>query len=141
MSTSPGILGADFPSLSESHGGRPLDALILPTNFSSLERHGSPVFVELQPANKKGVNMAIQENPVATILSMVGDEAEPELEQVTECRNKPVGGQQLNSDNTGGVEVMNRGKGTLVTVDVVDPSCSIIGHNQGEVEQGIIEKT
>ncbi|KAK8600429.1 hypothetical protein V6N12_050283 [Hibiscus sabdariffa] len=123
MSTSPGILGADFPSLSESHGGRPLDALILPTNFSSLERHGSPVFVELQPANKKG------------------GAAEPELEQVTECRNKPVGGQQLNSDNTGGVEVMNRGKGTLVTVDVVDPSCSIIGHNQGEVEQGIIEKT
>ncbi|KAK9026609.1 hypothetical protein V6N11_039444 [Hibiscus sabdariffa] len=40
--------------LSETHGGRSSEALALPAGVSLLERHGSPVLAELQPATKKG---------------------------------------------------------------------------------------
>ncbi|KAK8708234.1 hypothetical protein V6N13_059278 [Hibiscus sabdariffa] len=54
MSTTSEISGADFPTLSEMHGGRPPEALVLSTGFSPLERQDSPVWAELQPVAKKG---------------------------------------------------------------------------------------
>ncbi|KAL4385391.1 hypothetical protein GQ457_15G007880 [Hibiscus cannabinus] len=54
MSLTSESLGVDFPTLSETHGGRPPEMVALPTEYTTLERQDSPISTELQPVSKKG---------------------------------------------------------------------------------------
>ncbi|KAL4347073.1 hypothetical protein GQ457_17G019390 [Hibiscus cannabinus] len=47
-------LGGNLPTLSETHGGRPPELVVVPSGPMTLERQGSPLANEVQPAAKKG---------------------------------------------------------------------------------------
>ncbi|KAL4363955.1 hypothetical protein GQ457_04G039590 [Hibiscus cannabinus] len=47
-------LGGNLPMLSETHGGRPPELVAFPSGSTTLERQGSPLATEVQPAAKKG---------------------------------------------------------------------------------------
>ncbi|KAK8569836.1 hypothetical protein V6N13_046878 [Hibiscus sabdariffa] len=54
MSLTSENLGGEFPTLSETHGGRPPEIVAFPPRSATLERQGSPLAIELQPVTKRG---------------------------------------------------------------------------------------
>ncbi|KAK8573848.1 hypothetical protein V6N13_096779 [Hibiscus sabdariffa] len=48
-------LVSGFPFMSGSHGSRPLEAVVVPVELTSLRHHGSLVPFEAQPVTKKGL--------------------------------------------------------------------------------------